>query len=189
MNKHKIVWVLFIIFTGFAFQGCLSVETKEYTFKLKNGNSGEGKVKYINIMRSDDSLGTIESDYNDLVDSYLNGNKPEDELLGVKNVKKRMFEEDNKLCGEMTFEFDDITKLKFFNYNNVTWAYYISAGAFGMFSGSETFFSSNGTFAGDLFPVVFWDGDQKKFELKTALTQPSEKTKSLLDTWKQKGGK
>ena len=171
------------------FQGCLAVETKEYSFKLKDGNSGEGKIKYINIMRTQDSMSTIESDYQELLNTYLNGNKPEDELMGVKNVKKHLFEEDNSLCGEITFNFDDITKLKFYNYNSKVWSYFVGSATFNLMGAAEVYFSSNGTFGGETFPVIFWDESQKKFEIKTKLTAPSEKTTSLLDIWKEKGGK
>ena len=55
---------LILIISAFSlnFIGCLTVETKEYSFKLKRGNSGEGRIKYINIMRSEDSATTIEND-------------------------------------------------------------------------------------------------------------------------------
>jgi len=185
--KKKLLVLLLLFFAGWYLQGCITVETKEYRLTLKSGYSGEGKIKYINIMRSEDSLGTIESDYNGLIDDYLNGNKPEDEFLGVKKVKKRLFEEDNKLCGEMTFEFDDITKIRFYNYDNKVWAYYIAAISPGIFAGSETYFSSNGTYAGESFPVVFWNNDQKVFELKTSLAEPSKNNISLLELWKSKG--
>ena len=63
-----------------------------------------------------DSLSTPETDYQDLIDSYFKGDKLSEELPGIKNVKKKLYEEDNQLCGELTFEFDDITKLKFYKY-------------------------------------------------------------------------
>jgi hypothetical protein len=182
MKKYKIVLFIIVFLSGLAFNGCLSVETKEYTFKLKDNKSGYGLIKYINIMHSDDSVSTVESDYRELTDTYLNGRKPEDELQGLKNVKKRLFEEDNSLCGEITFEFDDIKNLNFFNFNNKTWSYYLS---YSLFGNSEKYFSSNGTYAGDTFPVIFWDGDERLFQFKTTINQPSEKTKSLLDVWKQ----
>lgn len=186
----KIKYIFFLAFVGIVsvnIIGCLNVETKEYSYKLKNDKSGSGKIKYINIMRSDDSSTTIEADYQDLITSYVKGNKPEDEMTGVKNVKKRLFEEDNYLCGELTFDFDDITTLKFFNYNGKVWAYSLSANSSGLFGGSETYFSSNGTFGGDDMPVIFWDSKEKVFEFKTVFSQENKKNTGLLDMWKQKG--
>jgi hypothetical protein len=187
MSKYKVIPFILILFSGLGLQGCLTFEAKEYSFKLKDGNSGEGKIKYINIMRTKDSLGSVESDYQSLIETYLKGNKPEDEFMGVKNVKKRLFEEDNRLCGEITFDFEDITKIKFFNYKDKVWCYYIGSAQMNIFGSSESYFSSNGTYGGELMPVVFWDDNQKKFELKTVSTEPSDNTTSLLDIWKQKG--
>lgn len=166
--------------------GCLTVETKEYSFKLTKGNSGEGKIKYINIMRTLDSAGTIEADYDELINSYLKGNMPENEMQGVKNVKKRLFEEDNHLCGEITFEFDDIKTLKFYNYSNKTWAYHVGGASLNLFGSSETFFSSNGTYGEVNMPVIFWDNDENEFNFKTVTSQNETKTESLLGIWQSK---
>lgn len=186
----KIKYLLFFVIAGIVsagLAGCLTVETKEYSYDLKSGNSGSGKIKYINIMRTDDSASTIEADYQDLITSYLKGNKPEDEMLGVKNVKKRLFEEDNHLCGELTFDFDDITSLKFFNYNGKVWAYNLSSNSMGLFGGNESYFSSNGTFGGENMPVIFWDSKDKEFEFKTTVSQNDKKNTGLLNIWRQKG--
>jgi hypothetical protein len=187
MKKYYLVLIISVFSLNLA--GCLTVETKEYYFNLKNGNSGEGRIKYINIMRSEDSATTIENDYEELVNSYLKGNKPEDELLGIKNLKKRLFEEDNHLCGEITFEFDDISALKFYRYKDDVWCYYIPASSFGIFGGGESYFSSNGTYGGENMPVVFWEANQRKFEIKTTVSQPDPKNVSLLEIWKKDGGK
>lgn len=184
--KRALVYV-FLFALSIGLSGCLVVETKEYSYELKDGNSGSGKIKYINIMRSDDSGVTIEEDYNDLMNNYLNGSKPEDEMLGVKNVKKRLFEEDNHLCGEITFDFDDISLLKFFSYKGKVWVYNISSAGNSIFGGSESYFSSNGTFGGESVPMIFWDGNTKEFNFKTTISQGEKPNISLLGIWKEKG--
>lgn len=183
----KKIFLLAVIFTlALNLTGCLTVETKEYSYKLKKGKSGEGKIKYINIMRTVDSAGTTaEADYDELVNSYLKGSMPENEMQGVSNVKKRLYEEDNQLCGEITFDFEDITKLRFYNYKDVVWAYNLSAGSFGIFGGSEQYFSSNGTYGEENMPVIFWDNDEKEFKFKTVMQKSEAKTESMLDIWKK----
>ncbi len=182
--KRSLVYIFFFaILINLA--GCLTFETKEYSYKLKDGTSGSGKIKYINIMRTFDSLTTRESEYTELINTYLKGTKPEDEMLGVKNVKKRLFEEDNQLCGEITFDFDDIKSLKFFNYNGKVWTYSLSSN--NIFGGSEQFFSSNGTYGGEFMQVIFWNGNEEKFEFKTITSQKDKKNEGLLDLWKSKG--
>jgi hypothetical protein len=189
LNMKKVFLFLALFAVSLNLIGCLTVETKEYSFKLRKGNSGEGKIKYINIMRTIDSAGTIEADYDELINSYLKGTMPENEMMGVKNVKKRLFEEDNHLCGEITFEFDDIKTLKFYNYKNLVWGYHLSANSFGMLGGTEQFFSSNGTYGEANMPVIFWEADEKEFKFKTVMSKTESKTESLLGMWKEKGDK
>ncbi|MGH2576064.1 MAG: hypothetical protein ACRDFC_10235 [Ignavibacteria bacterium] len=171
--------------------GCLTVETKEYQFKIKKDKSGEATVKYINIMSDNkDSAGIPEEDYGTLINSYLNGQKLQEDFPGAKNMKKRLYEEDNRLCGEVKFEFDDITNLKFYKYKAAApWCYYLGGSMSFMGSFSESYFSSNGVFGGENMPVIFWDSNQKIFEFKTTITPPSKNTLSLLELWKQKGEK
>jgi hypothetical protein len=170
-----------------SFTGCLTVETKEYHFKLKKGKSGEGSVKYINIMTDNkDSVGVAETDYRELIDSYLNGDKLKEEYPDIKNVRKRLYEEDNQLCAEMTFEFDDITRVKFYKYaDKGPWCYHMSSSSLGFMGSNESYFSSNGTWGGETMPVIFWDGSEKVFDFKTTVTSPGTSTLSLLDIWKQ----
>ncbi len=180
--KRSIVYFFFFMLS-ISMIGCLTVETKEYSYKLKGDKSGSGKIKYINIMRTDDSATTIEAEYQNLVSNYLNGSKPEDEMQGVKNVKKRLFEEDNHLCGEITFDFDDITSLKFYNYKSKVWTYALTGS--NIFGSNESYFSSNGTFGGENMLVIFWDGNEKEFNFKTTVSQNDKKNESLLDQWKK----
>ncbi|RPI18147.1 MAG: hypothetical protein EHM58_06380 [Ignavibacteriae bacterium] len=188
--KKKIIFLAVITLGFMLLNGCLSVETKEYNFKIKKDGSGTGTIKYINIMSDNkDSVGAAESDYQTLVDSYLKGDKLLEEFPGVKNMKKRLFEEDNQLCGEVTFDFDKLTDMKFYKYKDSgPWCYYLGMSANNMFS-SESFFSSNGEYAGQNMPVVFWESNTKDFKFKTTLTAPGEKTISLLDLWKSLGEK
>lgn len=186
----KILFNFLVIFIfSIALFGCLTYESKEYSFTLKEGNSGSAKIKYINIMReiTEDTASTAESSYEDLINNYLYGNKPEDEMLGVKNVSKRLFEENNQLCGEITFDFDNIEDFKFYNYNYKVWAYLLSEGS--VFGTNEQFFSSNGTFGGELVPVIFWDYTEREFNFKTVVPQNNKNNESLLQIWKNRQGK
>ena len=186
--KNFLLFIL-ICFIPIYFSGCLTIESKEYTYTLVKDNSGHGTIKYINIMSDrKDSLSTLESDYQTLVDTYYKGDKLSEDMAGIKNQKKRLFEEDNQLCGEVSFDFDDITKLKFYKYKETgPWCYYLSVFSMGLLGGSESYFSSNGLFGGESMPVIFWDGNQKEFKFKTTSTTPGKSTESLLKLWKEKG--
>lgn len=185
-KMKKIFLFLILCYTPVFFTGCLTTETKEYSYKLDKDKSGHGTIRYINIMS--DSVNNAENDYQELIQSYLKGDEIKKDLSGAKNIKMRLFEEDNQLCGEVSFDFDDITQLKFYKYKDTgPWCYYLSVFSMGLIGGSETYFSSNGIFGGDQMPVIFWDGTQKEFKFKTSLTAPGKSTISLLQMWKDKG--
>lgn len=187
-DMKKELFVLFAAILAVYFAGCLTMESKEYSFKIDKEKSGHGSIKFVNIMSDNkDSVSTIDSDYNDLIDSYYKGEKISEDLPSVKNMKKRLFEEDNQLCGEVTFDFDDITKVKFYKYKESgPWCYYLSFFSMGLMGGTESYFSSNGTFGGESMPVIFWDGKQKEFNFKTTFTAPGKSAISLLGMWKEK---
>jgi len=183
----KFFTLLLLTYLVFSLQGCLTVETKEYRFKINKDRSGEGSIAYINIMTDKDTAGSVETDYQTLIDSYLNGDALKDDLPNVKITSKRLYEEDNQLCGEVKFQFGDITKMKFYKYKETgPWCYHLTS--LNMI-GSESYFSSNGTYGGENMPVIFWEGTVKEFKFKTTVTQPGKTTKSLLEIWQQKGGK
>ncbi len=185
----KTVILLSLAYITLYFGGCLTIESKEYSFKLDKDKSGHGVIRYVNILSDNkDSVSTIDSDYQQLIESYLKGDQLKEDIVGAKNLKPRLFEEDNQLCGEVTFEFDDISKLKFYKYKDSgPWCYYLSAISMGLLGNSETYFSSNGTFGGENMPVIFWEGTQTEFNFKTTLTTPGKTTTSLLRMWKDKG--
>ncbi len=187
----NLILLSILFFSALYFTGCLTIESKEYSFKLNKDKSGSGAIKYINIMSENkDSVSTIESDYQELIDSYLNGEKLKEDLTGVKNLKKHLFEEDNQLCGEVTFDFDDISKLKFYKYKDSgPWCYYLSIFSRGLMGGTESYFSSNGTYGGENMPIIFWDGKEKEFTFKTTFTAPGKSATSLLNIWREKGDK
>lgn len=188
--KKRIIFLILVVF-GFTFlSGCLTVETKEYSFKLKKDGSGSGMIKFINIMSdSKDSSDNVASDYDMLVSSYLKGDKILDDMPGIKNVKKKLFEEGDQLCGEVSFDFDKITDLRFYKFKaEGPWCYFAGTTANNMFS-PENYFSSNGEYGGQNMPVIFWEGSTKEFKFKTTVTAPGEKTVSLIDMWKTKGEK
>src|SRR5258707_10200844 len=83
----KIPFAALILLLLFQLSGCLSVESKEYSFTLKKDKSGKGVIKFINLMSDKkDSLSTIESDYQDLLNNYIKGSKIEDDMQGLKNI-------------------------------------------------------------------------------------------------------
>lgn len=179
---------LFSIFILFAFtlSSCLTTQYKEYKFELTGKNSGMLTIKFVNIMsQKDDEKLTkkeeVEKDYQELVDKYIVGNELENSFPNARLVTKRLYEENSKLCGEIVFEFSDLSQVKLYKHDKKSpYMFYLSA------LSSEEFYNSNGKVGPDHMPIVFWDRKDDVLTLTTKVTDPSEKTTGLLDMWKSK---
>ncbi len=169
--------LLFVLF----YSGCLTVESKEYRIKFKNGHSGEATIKFINIMsEADDTLDITSDDFRQLIDFYLQGNQLEKDTPGFHNVKKRLFEEGGVLCGEITFTFDSLESLRIFKYDNDSPLMY----PVGSPLSSEQYVESNGVFPRQWMPVVFWPKDTKELYIKTKLVSEVSVQRSLLANYR-----
>jgi hypothetical protein len=161
--------------------GCLGVEKKEYTFKLKDSQSGTATIKYINIFSTDDNEKDVSfKDFGELVSDYLEGNKIEQDFPGIHDVKKRLFVENNAVCGEITFAFDSLSHVKLFRYEDGPFMFYVNTGS----SPSEKFDASNGNFAGDKMPVIFWSKNTKELNFKTVVTEDVTGKRNFLKLYK-----
>jgi hypothetical protein len=161
---------------------CLHVEKKKYTFELTGENSGKLTIKYINIFsnKESDTLDISDKDYESLINDYLEGNKLEEDYPGARNFKKRIFEEDGVLCGEVTMEFESLDVVKLFKYDKTSplMYYYKTAN-------DEKFLETNGKTTNTM-PVVFWDKNSKKLELTTKQDEFGATSVSLVEQFRKK---
>jgi hypothetical protein len=176
------LFLLITIFSVFIFSGCLTVESKEYTIKLKTDYSGEATIKFVNILsEADDTLDISADDFRQLMEFYVQGAQLEKENPGYHNVKKRLFEQDGMLCGEVTFTFDSLSALRIYKYDKDSpYMYFV-----GNPLSSEQFVESNGTFGYDWMPVAFWQKDAKELYLKTKVVSEVVHHRSLLKNFKE----
>ncbi len=166
---------------------CLTADHKEIRLTLNaDGKSGTGKITFTNIVSEpdDSSKDNSKDDFNNtLITEYYQGRKFEEGNKGMRNIKKRLYMDGDILMGEITFEFDDITKLGFFRYKGAgPYMYYtISDGYFT----SGQFESTNGTYGDEkTMPVIFWDAAAKDFYLKVGLSTPNVVHHSLSKYYK-----
>ncbi len=146
--------------------GCLGYETKEYSFKLnKDGHSGAAVIRYYEIYSRTGSGDESESDWKVLNDEYLNGDRLNEGFMKVRNIKKRLYVEDGKLNGEMTFEFDSLSHAGIYRFDANTFIKYIDPK-------EELFTGGNGRSGGDILPVVFWN--KSEMTLKIVPTSASD---------------
>ncbi len=181
MKKQALVWIGVIAAVLFM-SGCLTCEKKEYTFDFTGKESGRLTIKYINIMSTmDDTVDISEEDFSSLLADYYEGTEVENGFPNATVVSKRLFEENGQLCGEIVFEFSDISMVNLYQHKGKGPIMY----CLGCNSlDSEYFLESNGEYGGDVMPVVFWEAGLKSMTVSTDVTVPDETTVGLLDRWK-----
>lgn len=178
---QRVLISLFIIVLALELPSCLTVESKEYHIKLNADHSGEAVIKFINIMsEADDTVDISDDDFHQLIDFYLQGSQLEKENPGFHDVKKRLFEQDSVLCGEITFTFDSLGSVRIFKYDaNSPFMY-----AVGSPLSSEQYVESNGMLGRDWMPIVFWPRESRDLYIKTKIVSEVSFHRSLLKNFK-----
>ncbi len=176
--------LLILIFLSVSLAGCLTCERKEYVFHLTGENSGKLTIKYVNIFSSIiDSTGELTVDYNEMADLWLKGEKLERDFPGATKFKKRLFEENGILCGEVSMEFNDLSRVYLYRYKGTGPIMFSMSG---VNDDGETFLQSNGEFGGEKMPVIFWPDDTRTLRFSTKIATPDSTCVSMLSQWKLK---
>jgi hypothetical protein len=184
-----------IIFTVLAIiiSSCLTVEKKIYKFEFTGKNSGKLTITYVNLMSMPDYMGDEEegetdssvTDFEDLIDTYLNGTRLETDYPLATNIQKRLYEENGKLNGEVTMEFNNLEAARLYQFDKKSPICF----SVGNTIDGESYENSNGTLGNtDFMNVVFWKSGTKNMEVTTTVTTPDEETVSLLPqyrSWKK----
>lgn len=178
MRTFQTIFAFVIL--SFIISSCLTVEKKEYTFEMKDNHSGTLTIKYINIISmKDDTTDVSESDFDDLISTYIEGDQIENDYKDAVVRSKRLFEEDGVLCGEVVIDFNDLKSAGLFQYDNKS-PFMLNLGSL---LDTEFYLNSNGEFGGDVMPVVFWQKSLKTLTLMTYVNSPDETCVSLLDEY------
>lgn len=181
-----------LIFTLLALiiSSCLTVEKKIYTFQFTGKNSGTLTIKYVNLMSMSDygedeegnPIDNTQADFDDLIETYLNGSSIEGNYPLATNIQKRLFEENGQLCGEVTMEFASLDAARLYQFSKKSPICF----SIGNTIDGEYFDSTNGTLGNSEFMnVVFWTPGTKTLVVTTGVTEPSEDTSSLLSHYKE----
>lgn len=181
MRTKRLPVLLFIVL-GFIVSGCLTCEKKEYIFELSGPESGKLTIRFINIFSNSlDSAGEVQTDYDELINMWFAGEKIERDYPMARKFRKRLYEANGQLCGEISMEFSTLKSVRLYRYDLGS-PYMINTTT--MPDDGEVFQSSNGEFGGDFMPVVFWRPENKTLRLVTTIAKPDTSCVSLLDTWK-----
>lgn len=181
MKTLKIPGLFSLFILAIFLTSCLSVEKKEYSFEMTGDNSGKMTIRYINILSvMDDGNDVSAADFQELLDKYINGDQIVQDFPGATNIQKRLYEENEQLCGEVTLDFPDLSAARLYQFDKKSPVMMCISAAFD----SETYVSSNGSYGNDFMPVVFWPSDSKNLEVVTTVTATDETTMSLLGAYK-----
>ena len=185
MNKfYRVVTLILFVIPVFITTGCLTTEYKEYRFTLNEDGSGEGSIIFHNIVSvEDDNQDVSIKDFDELISDYIKGNKFELDNPSYKVLNKELYEDDDVLCGKITFSFSDIDSIGFYRYEGCDCSpliYYL--GDFG-----ETLVESNGSelIESKNIPIILWDRGITDIYFKTTVQDNMEQAHSLLTLYNQ----
>lgn len=162
--------------------GCLTVESKEYHIKLRSDFSGEATIRFVNILsESEDTLDITSDDFKQLTEFYLEGTQLEKDNPGFKNVRKRLYEQNGVLMGEVSFSFDSIAAVRIFRYDRSSpFMYFVGSPL-----SAEQLVETNGTRGPDWMPVVFWNRENTEFYVKTKVVSEVSYQRSLVKRFQE----
>lgn len=168
MKKLQILIILFSIALLPFMSGCLTTEYKEYRFTINADGSGEGTIKYINLMSQVASeQDSPEFDFNDLIESYIQGSTVEQEYPKATVISKELIVEDGILNGYVKISFKSLDAVNLYKYNEESPL---------MFYSTEEYVESDGDYNADAMPVVFWPGETTAVYIKTLIASTADGT-------------
>ena len=163
---------------------CLSTEFKEYSFKINADGSGLGSIKFVNIVSVEDEGKNVSTaDFDELINSYINGNNFEELNPNFNVISTEIFKENDVLNGLVKFTFNDFQKIGFYHYQRSESAPIM------FYSGSlsETLQETNGEYLGEDaengIPMIVWAPGTSEFKFKTIATDDMTNTHSLLENY------
>ncbi len=178
--------ILLATFLSLTAAGCLTVERKEITFWVKPDGSGNGRLVFrgIGSVQENGTDNTL-TDYTHLVNTYFKGKELEERYPAYSDFKKRIYEENGKLVGEVTFRFSHYEDVGLYRYQDRgPWMYHIGYRSEFVV---EQFDTSNGTAATELMPVLFWPENTTEFRISSHFDGSDLSVRPLLPLYKRIG--
>lgn len=181
--------ILWIASTTIAFvlTGCLTAQRKVLTFTLNADGSGKGRIVFENIMSMDDENGVDASarDYGELINTFLHGTRFQEMNPELENMQKRLYEKDDVLYGEVTFDFLSYMSVGLYRHQgDGPYMYHIGRQSDIAW---ERYASSNGVEGGARMPVVFWPAGTTEFSITASIQDPDVDTRTLLPLFRRFG--
>ena len=170
----------------FILSSCLNTEFKQYFFKINADGSGTGTIKFINIVSEEDEEQNVSTtDFDTLINNYINGTTFEEENPNFNVISKELFEENGVLNGKVEFTFNDFQDIGFYHYQRSEHAPIL----FYLGSFSETMLETDGEYLGGAededegIPMIVWAPGTTEFTFKTALKDEMSNAHTLLNLY------
>lgn len=187
VSRSKSITLSFcLLLVAVAASGCLTVDRKEIIFKVNPDGSGTGRFIFHALVSIDEEGRDASlTDYTELVNRYLKGRKFEDYYPQYTNFRKRLFEENGQLSAEISFDFVHYDDVGLYRYQDRgPWMYHV--GVKSEFA-AERYDTSNGTYGGDLMPVVFWADSVREFHIRSRFDRSDMAGRTLLPLYRRIG--
>jgi len=187
MFKTIVFRICLIVFLCLFLSSCLTTESKEYRISVNADGSGQGSIKFVNIVSEEEEGKNVSgTDFDELVLNYIEGTTFEEENPHYNVTKKELYENNGTLCGLVEFTFSDLSEIGFYHYKNSDCApimYYMGAL-------TETLVETNGEYLGadKDFPVIVWEPGTNEFFMETNVKEDMSDAHSLLshyNLWKE----
>ncbi len=182
---HKKLAVALLFFAALFCTSCLTCERKEYIVKLTGPASGTLTIRYINIFSNCiDSLGEYNVDYDELIRMWLRGKKIEKDFPEVSKLKKRLYEENGQLCGEVTLQFK-ILRQVYLEKNGTNAPILFSLES--LKDDGEILLRTNGSYDETGHGTITWMSDTKELRFTTQIAKPDSlrTAYTLVDMWRK----
>jgi hypothetical protein len=162
--------------------GCLNIEKKHYTVHLRDNGGGTATVKYINIVSSkEDDKDVSMKDFATLITDWMKGDKLDDEFADAEVTDKKLYVENDMLIAEVKLEFDSLSALGLYQYNEESPYMRLFCSDFA----TAQFLESNGDYGGEDFPVAFWSNDARILKWTEKHMDDMSDAVSLVDEYKK----
>lgn len=184
-SKSRFLTTILLLVCALGAGGCLTAERKEIVLNVKPDGSGSGTITFYNIGSiEEDGKDVTVRDYSELVTKYLKGSKFEEFYPDYINFKKRLYESNGELNGEVSFDFIHYEDIGLYRHEGKgPWMYHVGQKSdFAV----EAFDAANGTVPNAMMPVVFWPAETTQFRIASKFDR-SESTRTLLPLFKRIG--
>ena len=95
--------------------GCLTPEYKEYYYTINDDGTGEGRMKFINLVSEEEDEEDVSAkDFGELITDYYEGEQFSEDNPHLTITDKKLYEEEGMLMGEVWFTFESADSIGFY---------------------------------------------------------------------------